>query len=212
MVQSIPVNVEYSPELYKIILKGSQDGNWVQRHQPCITIWDSRLRNLVESVIGDVAVAEYQEWYLNITRKYHSRLGALHGFVGDLLKDIAERTRETLPYVSLKASEEWRHVQHHSHGGGHGGVRAARGRVDGGVPDPVVPVQGDGNYIAENLGNYDDTLHVEEDRDTIHTEGDAILTEAHDDVNAKHNRIVRDDLVVPEDHDMGNLVIFRSWK
>ncbi|KAL8089536.1 hypothetical protein AgCh_039128 [Apium graveolens] len=235
MAQSITVNAKYYPELHKIILKGSQDGNWIQRHQPYITIWDFCSSHLAESVAGDGAVAEYQEWYLNITRKYHSRLGALHGFIGDLLKDIAGRTRKALPDVSLKASEGWRHVHHHSHGGlfdsfpledrrqkenegrqdpgrrpkrgghhgVHGGVCTARRPVDGCVPEPVVPVQGDENYIAENLGNDDITLNVEEDRDAIHTEGDAILTEAHDDVNAIHNQVVRDDPVVPEDHDMG---------
>lgn len=117
MVQSIPIDAEYSRELHKITLKGNQDVNWVQKHQSSIALWDSRLNNLAESVDGDGSVPEYQDWYLNITRRFHSRLGALHGFIGDLLKNIAERTHESLPDVSLMATEEWRHVQHHSHGG-----------------------------------------------------------------------------------------------
>lgn len=81
MVQFIPVDAEYSRELHKITLQRNQDVNWVQKHQSSITIWDSRLNNLVESVEGHGAVAEYQDWYFNRTRKFHSRLGALHGFI-----------------------------------------------------------------------------------------------------------------------------------
>lgn len=117
-------------------------------------------------------------------------------FQGGLLKNIVERTHEVLPDVSLLATEEWRHIQHHSHGGlfesipledrrqkenearqdpghcrkrgghggGRGGVRAPRRRVDGGAQEQFDLVQGDSNYYAENLGNDDKILPMDADQ------------------------------------------------
>lgn len=44
-------------------------------------MWNSRLDHLAESVDSDGVAPDYQDWYVNITRRFHSRLGALHGFI-----------------------------------------------------------------------------------------------------------------------------------
>lgn len=119
MVQSIPDDAVYSSDQHRLTLKGNLGISWVQKHQPSIDIWNSRLDHIFESqlIVGDGTVPEYRDWYVVRTRRFHSRMGALHAYIGDLLKKIAERTHSILPDVSDLAIDGCHHIQEHSHCG-----------------------------------------------------------------------------------------------
>ncbi|KAL8104193.1 hypothetical protein AgCh_028432 [Apium graveolens] len=70
MIQNIPADPEYSSDLHRLTLQGNVFVDWVQKHQPSIIVWNSRLNFIVESnlIVGDSVVAEYYDWYLTRTR------------------------------------------------------------------------------------------------------------------------------------------------
>lgn len=80
MFQTIPANPEYSSDFHRLTLQGYVSINWVQKHQPSITVWNSRLNFIIEAdmIVGDSEVAGYYDWYVMRIRRFHSRLGALH--------------------------------------------------------------------------------------------------------------------------------------
>lgn len=83
MFQNIWNDPGYSSHLHRLTLQGNTFVNWVQKYQPSIDIWNSRLNyiNEGEKIVGEIEVAEYYDWYFMRTRRFHSRMGALHVYV-----------------------------------------------------------------------------------------------------------------------------------
>lgn len=78
MIQTIPIDAEYSHEMHQITLKGKAECNWIQKHQASIQIWMRRLDHQAGGIVGDGAVPEYHTWYTDRTRRFHSRIGGVH--------------------------------------------------------------------------------------------------------------------------------------
>ncbi|KAL8090545.1 hypothetical protein AgCh_039843 [Apium graveolens] len=193
MIQNIPADPGYLSDLHRLTLQGNVSFNWVQKHQPSISVWNSRLNFIVESdlIVGDSVVAKYYDWYLTRTQRFHSRMGALHVYL--VLKSIARRTESVLPDVSELATLGWHVVQQRSrggHGGGRGGVRFVRHRIDGDVCvptalgeddyDSVDPVFEDLN-LADNLG--DSKTAAQPSQIDVNAEADAQPNDAAEDVD-----------------------------
>lgn len=172
MLQAIPRDVVYTTAHHKMTLKGNSVINWTFRHQGSIDIWNNRSNNIFQSELidGDGTTSDYPAWYLQRTVRFISRVGALHVYLGGLLKTIADRTRTDLPDVCLLVTEGLTQLDHRSlYGfdafsledhrnremegrqdpgrrpkrggrGGRGGGRPPRHRVDQLVPDPHVLV------------------------------------------------------------------------
>lgn len=82
MLQTIPADPEYSIELHKLTLQGNTDVDWVRKHQPSINIWNSRLEYIFEpELINQGIVPDYDDWYLNRTRRFLTRIGAFHSYL-----------------------------------------------------------------------------------------------------------------------------------
>ncbi|KAL8120539.1 serine/threonine-protein phosphatase 7 long form homolog [Apium graveolens] len=116
MFQRIPDQPEDTSDLHKLTLQGKISVNWVQKHQSSINVWNSRLTHLCESdmIVGASEVAEYDDWYKQRTRRFHSRMGSHHVYVGELFKSIARRSENLLPEVSELAYLGWHDVQQRS--------------------------------------------------------------------------------------------------
>lgn len=118
MIQTIPIDAEYSHEMHQITLKGKAECNWIQKHQASIYIWTRRLDYLAGGIVGDGAVPEYHTWYTDRTRRFHSRIGGVHVYTGDLLRKIVNVARGEMPGdVTSIALEGWHHIQVQSHKG-----------------------------------------------------------------------------------------------
>lgn len=85
MIQTIPTDAQYSHEMHQITLKGKAECNWIQKHQASINIWMSRLDNLAGGVVGNGAVTEYNNWYTDRTRRFHSCIGGIHVYTVSIL-------------------------------------------------------------------------------------------------------------------------------
>ncbi|KAL8109589.1 hypothetical protein AgCh_025631 [Apium graveolens] len=113
MFQHILDNPEYSSDLRRLTLQGNVYVNWVQMHQLSIDVWKSRLNYICELDMIDGAGEddEYYNWCIHKTRRFHSRMGALHVYVGELFKSIVRRTYNILPEVIELATLGWHIVQ-----------------------------------------------------------------------------------------------------
>lgn len=59
LLQNIPANVEFTKDLHKLTLQGNTDVNWVEKHQPSINKWNSRLDYIFEpEVVGEGVVPD----------------------------------------------------------------------------------------------------------------------------------------------------------
>lgn len=89
MVKAIPSDPEYSSDQHRLSLQGNTDVNWVDKHKPSFSLWNSRLDYIYESelivcdgVVHDGVVPDYIDWYILRTRRFHSRMGGLHAYIG----------------------------------------------------------------------------------------------------------------------------------
>ncbi|KAK1379329.1 hypothetical protein POM88_026073 [Heracleum sosnowskyi] len=233
MLQSIPVDAEYSKDHHRLTLQGNTSVNWVQKHQPSINIWNSRLDHIFESELidGDSAVPEYHAWYVERTRRFHSRLGGLHTYIGDLLKTIAERTQLILPDVCHLVTEGWHHIQDRSlhwlfevfplderrhkeiEGRQVAGHRAKRGGHVGGWGGAYcVRHRGNGGVVdqvvpTDHGEDYHDAADIGHDHNETHL-GDnndvAHLGDDHDSLVREENHSARGPIHVVEPIDEGN--------
>ncbi|KAL8148227.1 hypothetical protein AgCh_005546 [Apium graveolens] len=121
--------------------------------------------------------AGYYNWYIHRTRRFHSRMGALHVYVGELFKSIARRTDnvlpEALPLEERRDKEKiarkvpGRRPKRGGHGGGRGGMRSVRRRAVGEASiDAVVPTAlGDDEYDPGDVVFGDNQPVLEEEND-----------------------------------------------
>lgn len=91
MIQEIPTNADFSKALHDITLQGKQSNNLLSMHHEHIVHWNHRREHVMgASAHFGVDVADgYDQWYIDITRRFHTRIAGSHFYSLDMFDHIA---------------------------------------------------------------------------------------------------------------------------